>query len=263
MTRHYSLNGILKYALKNKEFYPEYQPLFDKSFGRFTGAEVLLRWKDHQGKIVMPDFFVVDAETSGLIVPITLQIIEIAFKETKDILTQDREFHLGFNLSALHFIHPDFFPAFNALVTRYSIFPQQIILEITERDILDKNEKIFNTKMVELRKAGFSLAVDDYGTGHASISYLQNFPFNYLKIDKLFVQAIGTKAITESLNDAIIAMAKGLNLIIIAEGVETKQQVDYLLENGVRFLQGWYFSKSLPIEQLISLLQGERDASLL
>ena len=82
--------------------------------------------------------------------------------------------------------------------------------------------------MRELRQLGFSLAVDDYGTGHASISYLHDFPFNYLKIDKLFIQAIGTKAITESLNDVIIDMAKRLNLIIIAEGVETEEQVNYL-----------------------------------
>ena len=115
--------------------------------------------------------------------------------------------------------------------------------------------------MQELRQAGFSLAVDDYGTGHASISYLHNFPFNYLKIDKLFIQAIGTKAITESLNDVIISMAKRLDLVIIAEGVETEEQVNYLSENGVRFLQGWYFSKALPIEILTSLLQGEENES--
>lgn len=116
--------------------------------------------------------------------------------------------------------------------------------------------------MQELRQAGFSLAVDDYGTGHASISYLQHFPFNYLKIDKLFVQAIGSNDIIESLNDAIIQMAKGLNLVTIAEGVETKDQANYLANNGVRLQQGWYYSKGLSIAELTALLKGEKYEEL-
>lgn len=261
ITKRYSLLGAMKAAIKNKEFYPEYQPLFDKETSRYTGAEVLLRWQDKQNQIIMPDLFIEEAEANGLIVPITLQIVEIAFDQTKAILNNYPHFHLAFNISALHFTDLEFFYKFNLLVKEYAISPTQIILEVTERDLLDKNNDIFFSKMQELRQAGFSLAVDDYGTGHASISYLHNFPFNYLKIDKLFIQAIGTKAITESLNDAIISMAKRLDLVIIAEGVETEEQVNYLSENGVRFLQGWYFSKALPIEILTSLLQGEENES--
>lgn len=261
IAKRYSLLGAMKLAIKNKEFYPEYQPLFDRKSGKYTGAEVLLRWQDDQDKIIMPDFFIQEAESTGIIVPITLQIIEIAFKESRDILTHYPDFHLAFNISALHFTSKTFFTKFNLLMKRYNILPAQVIFEITERDLLDKNNSIFSEKMLGLRKNGFSLAVDDYGTGHASISYLQNFPFNYLKIDKLFIQAIGTKAITESLNDAIISMAKSLNLTIIAEGVETKEQVEYLSENGVRFLQGWYFSKALPIEKLINLIKGATNES--
>ena len=113
--------------------------------------------------------------------------------------------------------------------------------------------------MHELRQEHFSLAIDDYGTGHASISYLQNFPFNYLKIDKLFIHAIGTNAITESLNDAIIQMAKGLNLTIIAEGVETQEQVEYLVKNGVFYLQGWYFSKAVSIDKIKELIEEKNN----
>lgn len=263
IAKRYSLIGAMKLAIKNKEFYPEYQPLFDREIGRYGGVEVLLRWQDNQDEIIMPDFFIQEAEVSGLIVPITLQIIEIAFIETKVILNNYPNFHLAFNISALHFTDPTFFNKFNLLVAQYAIPASQIIFEITERDLLDKNNGIFNDKMQELRQTGFSLAVDDYGTGHASISYLHNFPFDYLKIDKLFIQAIGTKAITESLNDAIISMAKQLNLIIIAEGVETEEQVKYLSENGVRFLQGWYFSKSVSVEILIDLIKGEKNETVL
>lgn len=100
--------------------------------------------------------------------------------------------------------------------------------------------------MLELREAGYSLAIDDYGTGHSSISYLQYYPFNFIKIDKIFIQAIGTKAITETLNDAIINLAK-INLTIIAEGVETKEQVNYLLENDVHFYKDGIFRKHFQL----------------
>lgn len=261
LSKRYSLLGSMKLAIKNKEFYPAYQPLFDRESNGYSGVEVLLRWQSNEHdeeKVIMPDFFIAEAETNGLIVPITLQIIEQTFIETRTILKDSPNFHLGFNISALHFTDALFFEQFAALVNQYGVSPTQIILEVTERDLLDKNNKVFFNKMRELRQSGYSLAVDDYGTGHASISYLHHYPFNYLKIDKLFVQAIGTKAITESLNDVIIDMAKRLSLIIIAEGVETEEQVNYLALHEVRYLQGWYFSKALSIEQLIALLKGGR-----
>ena len=262
IAKRYSLHGAMKLGIKNKEFYPVYQPLFDNHRCGFSGVEVLLRWQDYQDEIIMPDFFISEAETTGLIVPITLQIMEIAFQEFKSILSADPQFHLAFNLSALHFTDASFFNEFYRLAQYYTIVPKQVLFEITERDLLDKNDAIFIDKMQELRKSGYSLAVDDYGTGHASISYLQHYPFNYLKIDKLFVQAIGTKAITESLNDAIIEMAKRLNLIIIAEGVETIEQVNYLTQHGVQYLQGWYFSKALSIEQLNCFLKEHHHETL-
>lgn len=254
-----SLGGLLKSAVKNQEFYPEYQPLFNEQLNVFSGIEVLLRWKNNEDKIIMPDLFVQEAESSGLIIPITLQIIAIALYETQHLINSRPYFHIAINLSSAHFTDPDFFPQCTQLIDDYAIPPQQIIFEITERELLDKDNPVFYTKMLALRKAGYSLAVDDFGTGHASISYLQYFPFNYLKIDKLFIQAIGTKAITESLNATIIQMAKDLKLHIIAEGVETAEQVEYLKKNEVYILQGWYFSKALAIEQLVDLLQGEHD----
>lgn len=256
--KNYSLHGAIEHAIQNGQFYPVYQPLFDIKCSTYSGAEVLLRWQDNQDEIIMPDLYIEEAENTGLIVPITLQIIETAFKEAKNILESTPAFYLSFNICALHFTHDKFFPQFYKLVRRYSISPQQILLEITERYLLDMNNLIYITRMRELRNAGYSLAIDDYGTGHSSISYLQYYPFNYLKIDKLFIHAIGTKAITETLSDAIIHLAKKIDLTIIAEGVETEEQLNYLLQNEVQFLQGWYFSKALHMEQLIKLLQGEK-----
>jgi sensor c-di-GMP phosphodiesterase-like protein len=260
ISKHYTLHGAMKLAIRNREFYPEFQPIFDNKENCFAGVEVLMRWQDQQDKIIMPDFFIEEAEATGLIVPITLQIVETSFQQTQELLKKNPKFHLGFNLSLLHFKDANFFAQFYNLQQQYAIASEQILLEITERDLLDKNDSIFVNRMRELREAGFSLAVDDFGTGHASISYLQSFPFNYLKIDKLFIHAIGTHAITESLNDAIIQMAKTLNLIIVAEGVETQEQVDYLFKNGVRFLQGWYFSKAVPIKVIYELLEENNNA---
>lgn len=256
--KYYSLHGAMKQAIRSGQFYPVYQPLFDTKNNVYSGAEVLLRWQDNQDEIIMPDLFIEEAENTGLIVPITLQIIETAFKEAKNILRTKPTFYLSFNICALHFTDDNFFPQFYKLVRHYSISRRQILLEVTERYLLDMNNEIYIERMQELRDAGYSLAIDDYGTGHSSISYLQYYPFNYLKIDKIFIHAIGTKAITETLNDAIIHLAKKINLAIIAEGVETKEQLDYLLQNEVQFLQGWYFSKALHIEQLIELLKGKK-----
>ncbi|WP_454780839.1 EAL domain-containing protein [Legionella sp. WA2022007384] len=257
--KYYSLHGAIKQAIKSGQFYPVYQPLFDTQCNAYSGAEVLLRWQDHGNEIIMPDLFIEEAEDTGLIVPITLQIIEIAFKEAKNILDIQPNFHLAFNICALHFTDSQFFAQFYKLIDHYSISPKQILLEITERYLLDMNNEIYLNRLQELRNIGYSLAIDDYGTGHSSISYLQYYPFNYLKIDKLFIHAIGTKAIAETLNDAIIHLAKKINLTIIAEGVETKEQLNYLLQNEVGLIQGWYFSKALHIEELIELLQGEKN----
>ncbi|WP_238584325.1 EAL domain-containing protein [Legionella gratiana] len=257
ISRYHSLHSAIRKALKKEQFYPVYQPVFDTKENIYSGAEVLLRWQYYQDTIIMPDLFIEEAEDTGLIVPITLQIVEIAFKETKELLHSRPSFHLAFNVCAFHFTNDSFFDQFYKLVEQYSISPKQILLEITERYLLDVTNKSFIKRMLELRDLGYSLAIDDYGTGHSSISYLQYYPFNYLKIDKIFIQAIGSKAITETLNDAIIHLAKKINLTIIAEGVETQEQVNYLLENEVHFLQGWYFSKALSIDQLTNLLKGE------
>lgn len=259
INRHYSLQRAIKTGVRQQQFYPEYQPIFDQQEQRYCGVELLVRWKEHEGNVIMPDFFIEEAESSGLIIPITLQIIEIAFKEFQPLLKELPYFYLGINITVKHFQDTFFFNRLNELIRQYEINTTQIVLEITERHLLDTNNPDFINKMKQLRDANFSLAIDDYGTGHASISYLQSFPFNYLKIDKLFIQAIGTKAITESLNGAIIHMAQDLNLNIIAEGVETQEQINFLIKNHVRYLQGWYFSKAVSVEKIKELLQEKKQ----
>ncbi|KTD20682.1 EAL domain-containing protein [Legionella londiniensis] len=256
VNKRFSLRRAIKTAIKNERFYPVYQPIMNKKLGICCGAEVLTRLKSHEHEVILPDLFIEDAEQSGLIIPITLQLIEKSFQDGQSLLKNNANFYLSFNLSAIHFKDKHFFDSFYKLYKQYGISPEQIMFEITERDLLIRNDAVLLNRMEALRKAGFLLAVDDFGTGHASISYLQHFPFNYLKIDRLFIQAIGTGAITESLNQSIIHMAKNLKLNIIAEGVETEEQVQFLQENDVHLMQGWYFAKAMNLNKLQSFIKG-------
>lgn len=257
LNNRFSLHYALTNALRRNHFQPVYQPVKDHAGNRYCGAEVLLRWKTDANEIIMPDAFISDAEESGLIVPITLQLIEKCFEQCSDLLKRQPNFHLAFNLSASHFVDRDFFNQFYELCAFYKIPAQQLMLELTERQLLDQDDPKLVQKMNDLRLRGYSLAIDDFGTGHASIKYLQHFPFNYLKIDKIFVQAIGTGAITETLNHAIIHMAKCLELNIIAEGVETAEQLSFLTSRSVNFVQGWYFAKAMSYEQLTRIVEEE------
>ena len=259
LNNRFSLNHALINGLKHSHFEPIYQPIMDVSKNRFCGAEVLVRWQMESRKLIMPDLFIEEAEDSGLIVPITLQLVEKTFHQCQDLLQGHPYFHLAFNLSAIHFLDKTFFDKFYELCHVYQINPEQIILELTERRLFDQNDKQSLLIMEEARQKGFSLAIDDFGTGHASINYLQHLPFNYLKIDKQFIQAIGTGAITETLNQAIINMAGTLNLAIIAEGVETVEQYEYLRQQKVDYIQGWYCAKAMSVEHLILVIQEKAE----
>ncbi|KTD23440.1 Rtn protein [Legionella lansingensis] len=258
LNRRFSLTHALNNAIRHHDFQPLYQPIIDISKNTYCGAEILLRWQTEM-KQVMPEFFIDEAEQSGLIIPITLQVLEKALQESQELLKTHPDFHLALNVSAIHFSHPNFFTEFFNLCERYKIKPQQLMIELTERQLLDQDNEELIAKMHELRNRGHFLAIDDFGTGHASIKYLQHFPFSHLKIDKIFIHAIGTGAITEYLNKSIIHMANSLQLEIIAEGVETKEQVTFLQQYKVKLMQGWYFEKAVAFDQLVKIMGGNKE----
>lgn len=256
VNHYFSLEMALSNALKQSKFFPEYQPIIMKNASCCVGIELLLRLKDDDGQLIMPHVFIETIEKSGLIIPITLQIVKKAFIECRPLLKKNDPFYLSINLSAIHFSTDAFFDAFFELCETYHVLPRQIMFELTERELLNEKDNLLRKRLNNLRHAGFLLAVDDFGTGHASINYLQHFPFNYLKIDQQYIQSIGTGAVTETLTSAIIHMAKQLDLHIIAEGVETQEQYDYLLLNGVPLMQGWYFARSMPYDQLTDFIEN-------
>lgn len=252
--QHYSLHQALLNSVRFNEFFPVYQPIMDRRTNAPCGVEVLLRWQSSEDEVIMPDSFVSYAEKTGIIVPITLALVKKVFAESASFLRANPSFHLAINLSSIHFIDPTFCKTFLNLCEKHAIAPQQIVLEVTERALLQHDTSVIS-KMTELREQGFSMAIDDFGTGHSNISYLQRFPFNYLKIDRLFVSVIGSGAVTETLCLSIIEMANRLGLEVIAEGVETYEQVEALESHGAMLMQGWYFSKALSFADMIEFMK--------
>lgn len=253
----YSFPQAIREAINQDDFFPVYQGLYDFNQQKYIGAEVLIRWEYRQGEFIRPDLFIDEAEDSGLIIPMTYQLVDKVFKECKDFMHQNPEFHLSINISQKHLQDQQFLYSIHGLCQQHGILPQQIILEITEREVVDlQNSKIID-QIHHLRSFGFSLAIDDFGTGHASIRYLQHIPFDYLKIDQIYVQAIGTDSITANLIESIIHLGKNLKLRMIAEGVENQAQLDYLVRQEIHLIQGWYYTKALNWQEFHALLQGK------
>ncbi|HAF87206.1 MAG: hypothetical protein CMF38_00430 [Legionellaceae bacterium] len=250
-----SLSYGLSVALQKKQFYPVYQAIWNNELQKFSAAEVLVRWKTSDGTIINPEQFIDEAEKTGLIVPITLQLVEHVFNETKSMLSAYPFFYLSFNIAPRHFYSSHFFEDFYKLCAEFGINPAQIMLELTERELFNHTDSAILERMQQLRQKGFHLAIDDFGTGQSNINYLHTFPFNYLKIDKLFVHSIGTGAVTEVLSSTIIEMANLLDLNIVAEGVEHKAQCDYLAQKGVKLLQGWFYTKPLVFHLFKTFIQ--------
>jgi len=250
INRYFSIHNIIKRGIKNHLFFPVFQPIYDVHKNQCCGAEVLLRWQSRNDSSMVPEFFIAQIEQSGLIVPITLYLIKQAFHDCYKILQYNPEFYLSINLSSAHFIDPTFFDGFFNLCTQYAFKPKNIMFELTERELISHQDLMLVKRLQQLHEHGYALAIDDFGTGHANISYLQYFPLTAIKIAHLFISAINTSTITDTLNQAIIALAKKLNLQLIAEGVETLEQVLYLEQHGIYTMQGWYFAKAMSSEEL-------------
>ncbi|MFV1973351.1 MAG: EAL domain-containing protein [Thiohalobacterales bacterium] len=256
MRRRLSLQGELQRSLQKNEFEVRYQPVMDLQASRCVGAEALINWAHPDGRQVRPDLFIPLAEDTGLIKPMTEWLMKQLRNEIAGLLAEDRSLHIAINLSPCHFENNRILKMSSQIFGNSTILPEQIIYEITERGLIKENSGIARDVMKRLRERKSHIALDDFGTGYSSLSYISSFPLDYLKIDKSFVESIGTDALTAGLVDSIIDMAKRLELRIIAEGVETREQADYLRQHGVDYAQGWYYSKSIPIEPFIEFVRA-------
>jgi diguanylate cyclase (GGDEF)-like protein/PAS domain S-box-containing protein len=249
-----ALEGELRNALSNQQFHLYYQVQVD-SRRTPLGAEALIRWLHPERGLISPAEFIPLAEESGLIVPIGKWVMETACIQLKNWeqneLTQNLV--LAVNVSAKQFRQSDFVNLVESMLQRFEINPMRLKLELTESMLLDSLDEIIVT-MNCLKELGVQFSLDDFGTGYSSLQYLKRLPLDQLKIDQSFVRDIVLDSSDRAIVRTIIAMARGLNLDIIAEGVETEEQRQYLMNKGCTNYQGYLFSKPLPIEQFEALL---------
>jgi sensor c-di-GMP phosphodiesterase-like protein len=248
-----AMPAVLKTALRRNEFFVEYQPVIDLRSGEWVGAEALLRWRRPTGELVRPDIFIPVAEASGLIRRITDRVMDLIARDAIGFFARNPRFHIAINVSPADLNSDRLLDRLRHLCVRSGGKPQNFIIEATERGLI-KGDAV-NTNLAEIRAFGIKTAIDDFGTGYSSLSYLQSFVVDFLKIDKSFVDTIGKEAATSSVTPHIIRMAKELRLEVIAEGVETEEQADFLRDHGVHYAQGWLFAKSMSLRDIETQLR--------
>ena len=251
-------------AIRKREFVAHYQPIIELSTGLCVGAEALARWRGPDGEWIAPDLFMPLAEKTGLIAGITDLLIERVVEDLSQMLAAERSVHISINIAACDMESGRFLPVLQAALARSGVAPSQIWLEATERGFMDAEAA--RRTIDAARAAGHLVAVDDFGTGYSSLSLLESLPLDALKIDQSFIAAIGKDTATSIITPHIIDMAHGLKFHIVAEGVETFEQEEYLRRAGVEFVQGWLYARALPADAFVAYYRkrnGGRVASFL
>lgn len=247
------LDAELRKAIDQKDFTLNYQPKVCAMTGQILGVEALVRWHNDKLGFVPPNEFIDHAEETGLIIPLSDVIFEMACEGYNALKRAGRQMPIAVNVSSIHFEQPDFIASLTRILDAHEVSAQNLEIEVTERTVMnDASETV--DKLVRLKKLGFKLAIDDFGTGYSSLSYLIKFPLDYLKIDRSFIQQITTLDEKQAVVDAIIQMSHRLNMKVIAEGVEQDKQVELLRSMGCDIIQGYYYSKPLPLDELIEFL---------
>ncbi|MCP3713294.1 EAL domain-containing protein [Paraburkholderia sp. CNPSo 3274] len=256
--QHAGMPAQLARAMRGNELFLVYMPIVDLANGRWVGAEALLRWRRQNGDVIGPDTFIPVAEQYRLIGRLTEKVLEIVVADAHKTQLQNAGIYISINLSAADFTDPTIVG--KLLRTKQESQMNSLMVEVTERDFLNVEQAQHTIE--RLRGLGIRIAIDDFGTGYSSLSHLGALDVDYLKIDKSFVSTIGTDAVTSHVIKHIIEIAKGLGFAMIAEGVETQAQVDYLRASGVQYAQGWLFGKPIPADQFASALQDAQRVPL-
>jgi sensor c-di-GMP phosphodiesterase-like protein len=257
----WSMRSLIRTALRRREFYLVYQPVVELATGRMIGVEALIRWRRANGEVLTPEMFIPEAEQAGLVTCITARVLDLLGEDAKHILRMAPDFHFAVNFSAADMHRTDILEEVKALVDRSGIARTSLIVEATEQSVVNVDRA--RETMRALRTAGVRVAIDDFGTGYSSLAYLAQLEIDFLKIDRLFVHSLGTCAATSQVAARIIEMAKDLDLRIIAEGVETRQQELLLRSLGVEYAQGYLYDRPLAIDELLPRLGAQASSPCL
>lgn len=239
----FQLASKLHHALENDELEVFYQPQFELVSQRLVGAEALLRWRLPEQGYISPAEFIAIAEETGLIVPIGEWVLETACRQLRQWQQENHtDLKMSVNLSAKQFYHPDLAGQIGAVLRRTGLSPQRLVLEITESSILEDAQTALQT-LETLKAMGLGIAIDDFGTGYSSLSCLRQFPFDVLKIDQSFVRNIHQTPDNIPITRVIIQLARELNLELVAEGIETDQELTFLVTHCCQMGQGYLFGR--------------------
>jgi len=253
-TQRILLEAELRKAFVNDELLAYYQPQINARTNKIIGMESLVRWNHPKLGFVFPDKFIPMAENSGMIV----QLDRIIMKKAVQQLSLWKENglkpgKLSMNITMKQIDSEDFYDFIKELLSTKNISSKDLILEITENQIMSNPESSIKT-LKKLTDLDISIAIDDFGTGYSSLSYLKRLPINELKIDKSFVDGLPDDAVDAALSKTIVSLSKNLNMSIIAEGVENEKQRDFLLENGCETIQGYLYSQAVPAKEMTEII---------
>ncbi|MDE5893499.1 MAG: bifunctional diguanylate cyclase/phosphodiesterase, partial [Acetatifactor sp.] len=249
------IENQLKDAISGNGFELYYQPQYYSGNKQLRGMEALIRWRDGSGRMISPAVFIPIAEQNGAIVPIGRWVVEESIRQFAQWRNRwEKTLVLSINVSAIQYMKDSFVDELLQVLSTYQVPPQEVELEITESVLIEDFEKV-TAKLRVLRDYGIRVSLDDFGTGFSSLSYLKKLPINTLKIDKSFVDTVLSDAATRIITESIISMVHTLGLETIAEGVEQEQQYKYLHAIGCDIIQGYYFGRPLPVQEMEALLE--------
>ena len=249
------LEANFREALRDEDFVVHYQTQVNAQSGELIGMEALVRWNHHTMGLVSPAKFIPLAETTGLIIQLDQFVMRTAMKQVvqwyKDGLTPGK---LALNLSVKQLQKKDFIDVLQNLLSDTNCKPEWVELEVTESNIMNNPEEAI-VILNQISELGIELAIDDFGTGYSSLSYIKKLPIDKLKIDQSFVRGLPNDLEDAAITKAVISLTQNLNLRVIAEGVETKEQRDFLIQNGCRDIQGYFYSKPVSADEMEVILR--------
>lgn len=252
-SRKFQLESDLRHAIKQDQMELYYQPQVNSQNALLTGAEALMRWNHPEKGLISPDEFIPIAEETGLILSLGEWLIKTACRHGKQLVDSGlKDITIAINISGIQIREVTFVDQISDALTRSGLDPSHLELELTESILMDDSTLVID-KVNQLKGLGVHVAIDDFGTGFSSMNYLKSFPITKLKIDKSFISGLPQSSDDMAITMAIIALAHGMNIKVVAEGVEHEDQVDFLRSHACDVLQGYYYAKPMPFNEFLQL----------